>query len=249
VTASAPPPDRPLPLRPGGARVTGIVGTLGGLALGACFFLAWLSIDRGLGERFRDDVGRAVRRLDEPTQAERDLERLGGTLATEGVLTGADVILWVRTAESHHAALDEGAGTVTPADAVMDRRLRVVRVVLYALPTLGFLLAAYFLFHRLRRVRSPILILCILTGLVAVALAGALEYAHAVLQGTVGEDSGAVRLGPGHAVLKVAGVGLALAGIFGVGARNWFRVYAGSVITAACLALIVWRYLQTGATP
>ena len=124
-----------------------------------------------------------------------------------------------------------------------DRHL--ARIVLYALPLAGFVLAAYFLVHRLRRARSPMLILCFLTGATAVGVAGAFDFVHHRLLATLGPAAG-VHPATGVWLMLGSGAVLVLVGILGVTAKNWFRVYLGSVATGACLALIAWRFLEKG---
>jgi hypothetical protein len=50
-------------------------------------------------------------------------------------------------------------------------------------------------------------------------------------------------------VTAVAAVVLALAGVFGVTARNWWRVYAGAAATLVGIAVLAWAYVSGGAMP
>ncbi len=241
-TAAEEPPHR----RPGRVRVTGVTGALAALAVGASFFLAWITVEPALGREVRKDLDRALARADITPAVERDFTLLADTLASDAQLSGTDLIQWVRTATAYNAELDAKAAKVGPVDAAMQRRWQIARVVLYGLPICGFLLAAYFLFHRFRRAVSPILILSLLTGSTAVVLAGALDYSHALVQRTLGGAADDVHLGAGVLVLLAGGTLLTLAGIFGVSTRNWIRVYAGSVLTGACLVVMAVFYLKRG---
>jgi len=251
--------DIPPRRRPGRVRLTSVAGTGAALLLGLCFFLEWVRVDPALGSRFRTgideaiaeraaEVGEGAQPADETLSAvEEDFRTLAETLAEEGALTGMDLIYWVRTAGSFGRSIDSEQARAQ--DAKIQRALAVARVLLYALLSVAFLLAAYFLFHRFRRVTAPILILCVLIGATAVVLAGGLNYAHLLVQDALGADAEGVSAGPGLIALLVGGAGLVLAGVFGVSARNFYRVYIGAGIWGAALVLLGRRYFQTGSFP
>lgn len=249
MTGSPDPAQEPPHRRPGRLRVTGVAGALAALAIGASFFLDWVTVEPELARHLRADIDRALARADTTAATERDIESIADTLVANSALSGTDLIHWVRTAHSYNVDLDEEAAKTAPVPRGMQRRLQVARVVLYGLPLAGFLLGAYFLFHRFRRVASPILILSLLTGMLAVFLAGALDYGHALVRRTLGGAADQIDLGVGVLVLLAGGTLLALAGVFGVSARNWLRVYAGSALTAAGLGVVAWRYVFHGFSP
>ena len=227
-------------------RVTSFAGTIAALLLGTCFFVDWVRVDRALGEKFLAGVREALEERDPPTATEKDFEVLGETMVREGALKGTDLIFWVRTAHTHGAQIDAASGNV---DSAMARNLKLARVLLYGLPLGAFLLACYFIFHRFRRAKSPVLILCTLVGAAGVVLAGVLNYWHALVTGALEEAASGVSLGTGPKMLLFGGAGLMLAGIFGVNARNWLRVYLGTVLTGLALVLLVMRYLEAGMLP
>jgi len=245
-------PQKPLPdggpspaARPR-LRVTSFAGTLAALTLGICFFVDWVHVEPALGAKFLAGVRSALEERERPTQAERDFETLGETLVREGGLKGTDLLFWVRTARAHGAELDATAGQ---APSPMARNLTLVRLLLYGLPAGAFLLACYFIFHRFRRAKSPVLILCVLVGAGGVVLAGALNYGHALVTDALESAASGVSFGAGLSMLLFGGAGLMLAGLFGVNARNWLRVYVGTALTGAALALLALRYLDVGTLP
>lgn len=229
-------------------RLTSVGGTLAALALAAAFFLDWVTVAPPGAQTFRAEVQKALGDAEAPSAARDDFLRLAETLAEEEALAGTDILLWIRTAHAYNAERAAEQARVGEGLERTQRQLYLARVLLYALPLAGLLLAAYFLVHRLRRARSPMLILSVLTGALAVGVAGWLDFTHHLVVGTLGDAAAGVRLGLGIWLLLGGGAALLLAGLFGVTVKNWFRVYAGSAATGACLALIAWQYLAKGLT-
>ncbi len=237
----------PKTTRPRGRiRLTSLAGTTAALLLGICFFLDWIEVDPRLGGVFRDGIDQAVAESDPPSPVETEFQKLGATLESQGALTGMDLIHWVRTAGAYGASLD---GRERAADAPTQRAWIVARLLLNVLLFVAFLLATYFVFHGFRRVTSPVLILCILVGALAVVLAGALHYAQDLVQDALGSAADGIATGPGAKVLLLGGAGLVLAGTFGVSGRNFYRVYAGAALTAGALYLLAVRFFDTGVLP
>ena len=115
--------------------------------------------------------------------------------------------------------------------------------ILLALVALGsLLLAGYFIGHRFHRARTPSLILAMIVGAAALVLAGL----HDHLLKFASEKTSP---GLGFPVLLGGGAALCLAGIFGVTARNWWRVYGGALVTGVALIVSAWGYLVWGIQP
>lgn len=241
----------PAPRHRGRVRVTSLAGTCAALLLGLCFFLDWVRVDPALGTHFLAGIEKAIaQKVDEggeKTVVDEHFLTIGHTLEDQGALTGMDIIFWVRSAGAFGQGIESPVARAE--DARTQRILVIARILLYSLLLVAFLLAAYFLFHRFRRVTAPILILCILVGATAVVLAGGLHYAYELVQDALGGPAHGVSPGPGANVLLAGGALLALAGVFGVSGRNFYRVYVGAGVTALCLLLLGQRFLQTGSLP
>ena len=233
--------------RRGRIRLTSIAGTISGLLLGACFFLDWVQVAPSLGGVFREGIDEAVAEQRPKGHVEAEFQRLAETLEGQGALTGMDLIHWVRTAGAYGEGLEEARERAS--DAPTQRIVVLARLLLNVLLFVAFLLPVYFLFHGFRRATSPILILCILVGAVSVVLAGGLHYAHDLVRDALGSAADGVSTGVGSRLLLIGGAGLFLAGTFGVGMRNFVRVYAGAGCTAGALYLLALRYLETGSIP
>jgi hypothetical protein len=212
-------------------RRTAIFGAVAAFGLAASFFLVWIHVDPTWGSRFEIAVGRRLDDTDRPVSAAEDWRALASTLA-EGPVTGLDVFFWARTAGW---SPDWGGRPI-------GRAIRVLAFVLAALPIGSVLIGLYFFVHRGRRAQSPVLILCVLLGASAVCLSAIYE----IVQGPIDQVTDPAW---GLSALLAFGAALALVGLFGVKARNWWRVYGGAAITAAGLALLTWRYVTTGSIP
>jgi len=226
-------------------RLTGVAGALAALCVGASFFLPWVEVNPERARQFQDAVERDLSGRDPPPPGGAGFRRLATTMVEDGALKGTDFVLWVRAAKAFSAYLDTSENPGVEAQA-HQRRLELARLLLYGIPVGALLLAAYFLFHRFRRARFPVLVLCILVGVASVVLAGALQFAHGFIEQTLRSGAPSGDLGMGWRLLLGGGAVLGLAGFFGVTTRNWFRVYVISALTAAGLAFLALRYLETG---
>lgn len=239
-------PEEPSAPTRGRVRLTSVAGAVASACLVLALFLDWVVVEPPLAQQFRADVTKALDDAEATSAARDDLRRLADTLAERHGLAGTDFILWVRSARAYTAERAAERPVADPVDQQTQRRLHLARILLYALPLAGFVLAAYFLVHRLRRARSPMLILCALTGALGILVAGGFDFVHHVLIATLGQAAVGVQLALGVWLMLGAGAVLLLVGLFGVTKKNWFRVYAGSAATAVCLALIASQYVQKG---
>jgi len=227
-------------------RVTSVVGALASAAIVVAFFLPWLHVPPDQARRYLE---RMEERFEKPLQpvpegvSERDWLRLARIAAEEGSVSGLDIFYWARLARSTADAYGraEGAEPDEPP-AKLSRVVRLVGIVLAALPVAALLLALYFVVQRLRRAHSPTLVLAVLSGVVAIAVPAA----YSIL-----ESGLAVRTRPavGLHVLGAAGPALLLAGVFGVRLRNWWRVFLGALAVGGGLVLLAWAWVAAGRVP
>jgi hypothetical protein len=225
-------------------RMTAIIGTFASLLLLASYFLPWIEIVPAQRAAIRD----AVRPDVDALQAEdRDLAReyraLLDTGTDQGSLGALDLFRWSRLAPRLNSILEKdparGEPDVRSRPHQVRRAFFAGAVVLAALPILAFVLAAHFVTHRMRRARSPILIVLVLAGACGTALALAWDVVASQLYEYVSTGIGV------HLAL-VASVAQACSGLFGVTGRNWWRVYAGSAVTLAALLVLVYVWITTG---
>ncbi|MDF1700935.1 MAG: hypothetical protein P1V36_07225 [Planctomycetota bacterium] len=200
-------------------------------------------MDARLAADFHATVTREIAEREKPSEGAADFLRIAETMQAQGALKGTDFIHWLRAGQTFSAELDAEVNPGVEAEAHL-RRLRLVQYLLYGIPLAAFLLLAHFLMHRCRRARAPVLILAILTGLASIVTAATLDFTHRFIGDAL--HAGTASLGWGWHGLLWGGAGLAIAGVFGVRPRNWFRVYVISTATAAALGVIALRYLETG---
>ncbi len=251
--AATTPPEKPpppaSPASPGRLRVTGVVGALAAVCVAGSFFLPWVHIGPVRAQQFLDAVNRDLRAREEaqepPPAGGEDFHALGLTMVRERGLKGVDLIRWVRAARTFSAQLDATDNRGVDADR-HQRRLQLMRWLLYGIPIGALLLAAHFLFHRFRRARWPVLVLCILVGVAAVVLAATCQFTHSFLGQALHEGAPRSGMGGGWLLLLWGGAFLGLAGFFGVTARNWFRVYVASAATMTALGFLAYHYLESG---
>jgi hypothetical protein len=223
-------------------RLTAIVGTVASIALIAAFFSPWVRVTEATAMGYERAVNA---RLADPTRPKPavpdDWHRLAEDLSRRGRLTGLDVFFWARTAAT--TAHERREGQAVPDTALgprFERAILALEILLAALPIGALVLAGYFLRHRFRRVRTPPLILAILLGSLAVSMAAA----YRVVEGAIDQETDEAG---GLGLLFAAGALLVLAGAFGVRARNWWRVYGGSLATAAAAGALIFGYVMYGA--
>lgn len=231
---------------PGRIRLTAISGTLASaLLLVSYFFLPWIVVpeaERGRVERaFAPSLDELSVEAPELAQKVRLLVR---QVADEGHMTGLDTFHYARTmwALNRLRLGDEPRDPSTDRAWVVRRALLLGAIVLAILPVGALFLFLYFVLGRFRRAGTRALVLLVILG----CLGGAVTLAW-------------MRFAEGLKVEALTGLGLELAlgstvaqgcaGLFGVTAKNWWRVYTGSIATLAVCAALAWAYLTRGATP
>jgi hypothetical protein len=213
-------------------RWSAVIGALAGFALLAAFFVDWFVVtDAEAAEALRREVESHTTGDDSPGAVA--WRQRAQELVERGSVTGLDFYSWSRTAPGY-----ERKAHGTPEGPV-DRAIFVVGLAALALPIGGGILGLYFVTHRFRRARSPILILAMLLGLVAVAIPAAYKFG----EGIVGRVTDAA---VGARALSALGGVLLLVGSFGVRAENWWRVFAGAAATGGALGLVGWAYVRWG---
>lgn len=210
------------------------------------FFLPWITVQSEQAQRYHD---RMEARFEDPLHpvpegvSKRDWLRLAKLSADQGHISGLDIFYWARmagrTAEAYGRA-QNADGETSPA--TLSRAIHVVAITLAVLPLVALLIALTFIVQRFRRAHSPMLVLAVLGGAVAIAVPAA----YSILEkGLDVRSESAVGL---H-VLGVAGPVLLLAGVFGVRLKNWWRVFLGAVLVSGTIALVVWAWLLRGGAP
>ncbi len=224
-------------------RLTAIFGFLSCVTFVVAWFLPWVDVPPEERPRIRQAAEQSLEgwRKTDPETAGM-VKVFLEDVVDEGRLTGLGLFHFLRTgrAVNRHYAGEEPRGGESARPFVVRRAFVVGEVLLAALPLVSLVLAVYFLTHRFRRVKSPVLILMALVGCGAAALSITwLRFAEIlgieVLTGV------GLKLAAGAAVVQ------ALGGIFGVDARNWWRVYAGLLATLSAVVVLVWAYVW--ATP
>lgn len=220
-----------------------VLGSLAAAALCVAWFLPWVIVSDRLAANFQATVERAVESRGASSDGTQRFQRVAERMRTRGGLSGIEFIHWLRAGQVLSRELDAETNPGVEADEHV-RRLELVRILLYGIPLAAFLLAAHFCMHRLRRARGPVLILCIVTGLASVLTAAVLDFSLGFAAPALHAHD--AHLGVGWHLLLWGGGGLATAGVFGVRANNWFRVYAISAATIAALGLVALAYLESG---
>ena len=256
MTEDAPPPAETPPMpsegvavpaaQPHPLRWASILGSAAAAVLCAAWVLPWILVDDDVARDFHATVTREIESRGGPSAGTEEFLRIAETMRAEGGLRGTDFIQWLRAGQTFSNELDAEVNPGVQAEAHL-RRLRLVQYLLYGIPLAAFLLLAHFLMHRFRRARAPVLILAILTGLAAMLTAAVLDYTQGFISDAI--RAGGADLGWGWRALLWGGVGLAVAGVFGVRRRNWFRVYMISAAMAAAIGVLAVRYLETGGLP
>ncbi len=241
TTPAETPPTRPPEVHR--RRLSAVFGTLFGGVLFAACFVPWVKVDPAQAERVQKAVAVEIAGVAEPSRATRDFAQVFDTLGNTSSLSGVDLFQWCRAARGYRDSIRAGeAGRARDLTRKIDRALLLFAIALAAIPIGGMLLGLYFLIHRFRRNRSPVLILAAIIGAIAITIAGAYER-------TINPIHEAVQPGLGFPLLLVGGAGFLLVATFGVTRRNWWRVYLGVGVTAAGLALMAYSFLQRGTVP
>ena len=230
----------------GRIRLTAISGALAAaLLLVAYFFLPWIVIPDSERGRVERALAPSLEELstEAPELAEK-VRILVRQVADEGHLTGLDTFHYARTmwALNRLRLGDEPRDPSTDQAWRTRRALILGAIVLALLPVGSFLLFLYFVLGRLRRAGTRSLVLLVILGCLGVAVT--LAWMRFAEQLKVEAFTGI-----GLELALVATVAFACAGLFGVTAKNWWRVYAGSLATLAVVAALAWAYYTRGATP
>jgi hypothetical protein len=220
-----------------------VFGALASFALVATFFVDWIHVRPDFAERLRAEAeskltGDVSATADDWRSLTKDLVRKGGA-------SGLDVFAWTGTARAWSAAANEGMaeGKLPLLEQRARRAILVLAFLLAALPVGGAVLGLYFVTHRFRRARSPVLILSMLLGVAAVGIPAAY---YRVLEGVIGQETDPA---VGLTALSALGGVLLLVGAFGVKVENWWRVFAGALATGGALGVLAWFYVAWGVAP
>jgi hypothetical protein len=226
-------------------RWAALFGCLGCVVIVAAWFLPWIHVPEGDRRRVLDALRPRVEALPKQGEAADHAARFGVVEESveRGHFTGLDLFHYLRSAW----ALNRWYVGPEPRDATggqwwTQRTLLLGAVLLAALPAVALLMTSYFLTHGFRRAASPMLILMTLVGVGAgMATIGWLRFT----------DLAFLPLPAGIGLQATAGaaVVLALAGVFGVTSRNWWRVYAGAAVTLGAIAVLAWAYVSGGEMP
>jgi hypothetical protein len=208
------------------------------------FFLPWVEVDPEVATRFERKMEERLTDPMRPAPANADdWRQLARILVTEKAVTGLDVFFWARTAWRHAGDMASGPdATPTDEGGIARRGILLVAIVLAAVPLLCLVLVLYFVAHRLRRARSPALILAMLTGSAAIGTSAV----YGIVRGAITPET---HPAPTFSLLLAGWGVLFLSGAFGVRVRNWWRVLGGTVVTGAALAGLGWAYLRWGMSP
>jgi hypothetical protein len=226
-------------------RLTAIVGTIASALWLVAFFLPWIVLPPAQ----RDRVKRVLEpQIDElatrsPTDAE-NYRLLLNAAVEEGSLTGLDLYHYARSALSLNRTEQGEAPEMhrTERPWVVQRGFRAVAILLAALPLLSLAIFLHFPWSRFRAAGSGVLVSLVLAGFGGGALAITwLLFAEAL-------QSEMLR-GDGWRLGLLASVTQALAGLFGVTTKNWWRVYATSILLLGAIGSLAAFYVFRGLRP
>jgi hypothetical protein len=241
--ASGPAPERADGRRP--LRFAALVGAVASALWVVAFFLPWVEFPDGDRVRIRAALEPSIESLStrEPEHAER-YRILLKQVVDEGHLTGLDLHHFARSALALNRTLigTDPGGHDLDRPWVVQRALQSAEFGLLALPILGAFVALLLLARGFRRIGSPILALLVVLGLVATAVAVAwLRFGESLSTG----------IGPGDGIRLALGasVAQACAGLFGVTAKTWWKVYAVALLVTGALAFFGQRYVTSGSLP
>jgi hypothetical protein len=225
-------------------RLTAALGGLAAVGVVVGFFLDWATVQPEFARRYRDAQREHGESEFTPSPTTEDWKALVDGLVQRGAAAGPDVFHWARTARAEARLMRERSERRRPEGAPapepwFERAMLVVAVLLAAIPLGGAFIALYFLLHGLRRAKTPVLVLAMWVGAIAVAFPATYRFAEPAMDAETDPA-------PGLSVLLVAGFALFLAGVFGVKAENWWRVFLGFFLTGLLAALLGWAYLRWG---
>jgi len=226
-------------------RFAALVGAVASALWVVAYFLPWVEFPDADRARIRAALEPSIESLAvrEPAHAAR-YRILLQDVVDDGHLTGLDLHHFARSAVALNRTLigTDPRGHDLERPWVVQRALRSAGHGLLALPALGALVALLLLARGFRRVGSPTLALLVVLGLVATSVAVAwLRFAEGLSTG----------IRPGHGIHLALGasVAQACAGLFGVTAKTWWRVYAVALVAIAALAFFGQRFVTSGSIP
>lgn len=230
--------DRPLSR----AAVVGVVGALAWAF--AYFVLPWMTFTPAQSQRLREVLGPEIEALSlrDPETAERYRDLLD-VLTTARALRGHDLSRYARAAAALNRNLqgDAPAGDADRAWAVQ-RGLPVIAAVLSSLPVAAAVALLLLLARSLRTPGTMALTLLLVAGAVGSALALAWER----WADSLATD---VLRGAGLSTALAASLAMACAGLFGVKAGTWWKVYGLAALLLGAGALAGWAHVMHGWPP
>jgi len=241
--ASGPAPERSDGRRP--FRFAALVGAVASALWVVAFFLPWVEFPDADRARIRAALEPSIDSLAtrEPEHAER-YRILLREVVDEGHLTGLDLHHFARSALALNRLLigTEPRGHDLDRPWVVQRALHSAGYGLLALPILGAVVALLLLAGGFRRIGSPVLALLVILGLLSTVVAVAwLNFAERLSTG--------IHPGDGIHLALGASVAQACAGLFGVSAKTWWRVYAVALVAIGAVAFLAQRYVTSGSLP
>jgi hypothetical protein len=241
---SAPPPPPSAPVAAPRLRLTAVAGFVASVLVVVSWFLPWIVVPQVDRVRLRAELGPRIDDLAREAPAEAEGARaILDQVADEGRLAAVDLFHYLRRALALHAHYEgeEPVAEVTGGTWVVRRALRAAAFLLATVPLVSAALALSVLAGGFRCAGSR--------TLTALVVAGCTGGAVAIAWLRVAESLSWDVLGDGVRLAMAGGVAQAGAGLFGVTGRNWWRVYAGSVVLIGVVAALAWMYVQRGVLP
>lgn len=246
MTYARPPAVVPAEERPVPVSRAAVVGVLGAAAwVLAYFVLPWITFTPAQRERLRAALEPSLVRLEarDAETAERYRDLLAD-VQHGGALSGRDLHRYARAAAALHRSLEGEApdGPALDRSTVIQRALPLAAALLAGLPAASAVAALLLLARSLRRPGSLALTVLVVTGTVGSALSLSWErWADAL-----GSD---VLRGTGLSTALAASLAMASAGLFGVKAGTWWKVYGLSLLLLAGGGLAAWAHVVRGWAP
>ena len=223
-----------------------VVGLLASLAWAVAYFaLPWLTFTPPQRDRVRAALEPELVRLEQhdPETAERYRDLLLD-VQHDGALTGRDLHRYARAAAVLNRGLQGDAPPGGSADRewVVQRALPVLAAVLAGLPAASAFVILLLLARALRSPGTLALTLLVVVGTVGSALSLAWER----WADSLATD---VPRGAGLSTALAASLAQACAGLFGVKARTWWRVYGLALVALVGGAVAAWAHVMRGWSP